>query len=108
MAVNLIEKSPDQLHFIAGVQLFTAQAGIKKPQHDDVTLMLLSPESTVGAVFTQNKFCAAPVRVAKRHLFGGHGIRALVVNTGNANAGTGATGEQHALQMCEAAAKQAG
>ncbi|WP_455038042.1 bifunctional glutamate N-acetyltransferase/amino-acid acetyltransferase ArgJ [Kingella denitrificans] len=108
MAVNLIEKSPDQLHFIAGVQLFTAQAGIKKPQHDDVTLMLLSPESTVGAVFTQNKFCAAPVRVARRHLFGGHGIRALVVNTGNANAGTGATGEQHALQMCEAAAKQAG
>ena len=108
MAVNLIEKSPDQLHFIAGVQLFTAQAGIKKPQHDDVTLMLLSPESTVGAVFTQNKFCAAPVRVAKRHLFGGHGIRALVVNTGNANAGTGATGEQHALQICEAAAKQAG
>ena len=108
MAVNLIEKSPDQLHFIAGVQLFTAQAGIKKPQHDDVTLMLLSPESTVGAVFTQNKFCAAPVRVAKRHLFGGHGIRALVVNTGNANAGTGAEGERHALQMCEAAAKQAG
>ena len=105
MAVNLIEKSPDQLHFIAGVQLFTAQAGIKKPQHDDVTLILLSPESTVGAVFTQNKFCAAPVRVAKRHLFGGHGIRALVVNTGNANAGTGATGEQHALQMCEAAAR---
>ncbi|CRZ21427.1 protein of unknown function [Kingella kingae] len=70
--------------------------------------MLLSPESTVAAVFTQNKFCAAPVRVAKRHLFNENGIRALIINTGNANAGTGASGEQHALQMCAAAAKSAG
>ncbi|CRZ19186.1 bifunctional glutamate N-acetyltransferase/amino-acid acetyltransferase ArgJ [Kingella kingae] len=108
MAVNLTEKSPDQLRLIDGVQLFTAQAGIKKAQHDDVTLMLLSPESTVAAVFTQNKFCAAPVRVAKRHLFNENGIRALIINTGNANAGTGASGEQHALQMCAAAAKSAG
>ncbi|MDK4539877.1 bifunctional ornithine acetyltransferase/N-acetylglutamate synthase, partial [Kingella kingae] len=108
MAVNLTEKSPDQLRLIDGVQLFTAQAGIKKAQHDDVTLMLLSPESTVAAVFTQNKFCAAPVRVAKRHLFNENGIRALIINTGNANAGTGASGEQHALQMCAAVAKSAG
>lgn len=108
MAVNLTEKSPDQLLPIDGVQIYTAQAGIKKAAHDDVTLMVLSPESTVAAVFTQNRFCAAPVRVAKQHLFDEHGVRALIINTGNANAGTGASGEQHALQMCEAAAKSAG
>lgn len=108
MAVNLVEKTAQQLPAIDGVQLYTAQAGIKHAGRDDVTLMVLSPQSRVGAVFTQNRFCAAPVRVAAKHLAMGEDIRALIVNTGNANAGTGAEGQQHALRMCEAAAKAAG
>lgn len=106
MAVNLVEKTAEQLSDIKGVSLFTAQAGIKKENHNDVTLMILDEKSSVGAVFTQNKFCAAPVHIAKQHL-AAHEIRALVINTGNANAGTGASGREHALAMCQAAAEQA-
>lgn len=108
MAVNLIAKTANQLAPIDGVQIYTAQAGIKRPNHTDLTLMVLNPESTVAAVFTKNRFCAAPVRVAKQHLFGKHGIRALVINTGNANAGTGLSGHSHAQMMCQSAAMQVG
>ena len=108
MAVNLTAKTAEQLPPVEGVQLYTAKAGIKQPGRDDLTLMVLSPGSTVGAVFTRNRFCAAPVQVAAKHLFGADGVRALVVNTGNANAGTGEAGYEHALQMCRAAAKQVG
>lgn len=108
MAVNLIEKHPEQLNLIEGIQLFVAQAGIKKPDHNDLTLMVTCPDSTVGAVFTQNRFCAAPVVLAKQHLFDADGVRALIINTGNANAGTGAKGRADALQTCEWVAKHVG
>ena len=108
MAVNYRETPAGQLQAIDGIRLFVGQAGIKKPQHDDLTLMLLSDGSTVGAVFTQNRFCAAPVRICKQHLFDTDGVRALVINTGNANAGTGEEGHDRAMAVCEAAAEQAG
>ena len=108
MAVNYRETPAGQLQAIDGIRLFVGQAGIKKPQHDDLTLMLLSDGSTVGAVFTQNRFCAAPVRICKQHLFDTDGVRALVINTGNANAGTGEEGRDRAMAVCEAAAGQAG
>ncbi|XXQ67407.1 bifunctional glutamate N-acetyltransferase/amino-acid acetyltransferase ArgJ [Neisseriaceae bacterium B1] len=107
MAVNLIAKTDDQLSAIEGVQIYTAQAGIKKPNHSDVTLVVVNSECTIGAVFTQNRFCAAPVVMAKKHL-AQENIRALIINTGNANAGTGAQGRVDALKMCEAAAEQVG
>ena len=107
MAVNYRETPAGQLQAIDGIRLFVGQAGIKKPQHDDLTLMLLSDGSTVGAVFTQNRFCAAPVRICKQHLFDADGVRALVINTGNANAGTGEEGHNRAMAVCEAAAEQA-
>ena len=97
MAVNYRETPAGQLQAIDGIRLFVGQAGIKKTQHDDLTLMLLSDGSTVGAVFTQNRFCAAPVRICKQHLFDADGVRALVINTGNANAGTGEEGHDRAM-----------
>ena len=108
MAVNYRETPAGQLQAIDGIRLFVGQAGIKKPQHDDLTLIQLSNGSTVGAVFTQNRFCAAPVRICKQHLFDADGVRALVINTGNANAGTGEEGRDRAMAVCEAAAEQAG
>ena len=108
MAVNPIAQTAEPLHRIDGVQLYTAQAGIKKEHHDDLILMVINPKSTVGAVFTQNKFCAAPVYIAKQHLFNENGIRALIINTGNANAGMGVSGRENALLMCQAAAQQVG
>ena len=108
MAVNYRETPAGQLQAIDGIRLFVGQAGIKKPQHDDLTLIQLSNGSTVGAVFTQNRFCAAPVRICKQHLFDADGVRALVINTGNANAGTGEEGHNRAMAVCEAAAEQAG
>ena len=108
MPVNYQTPAADSLLPINGIRVFTGQAGIKKPHHDDLTLMVLAGGCTVGAVFTQNRFCAAPVRICKRHLFDADGVRALVVNTGNANAGTGADGIDRALAVCEAAAEQVG
>ena len=108
MPVNYQTPAADSLLPINGIRVFTGQAGIKKPHHDDLTLMVLAGGCTVGAVFTQNRFCAAPVRICKRHLFDADGVRALVVNTGNANAGTGADGTDRALAVCEAAAEQVG
>ncbi|MCS4533144.1 bifunctional glutamate N-acetyltransferase/amino-acid acetyltransferase ArgJ [Neisseria montereyensis] len=108
MAVNLTEKKAEDLLIIDGVQVFVGQAGIKKNEHNDLTLIVLNHNNTTGAVFTQNRFCAAPVYLAKEHLFDENGVRALVVNTGNANAGTGAEGRSRALTICEAVAKQVG
>ncbi|QEY23803.1 bifunctional glutamate N-acetyltransferase/amino-acid acetyltransferase ArgJ [Neisseria animalis] len=108
MAVNLTAKTAEELLHIDGVQVYVGQAGIKKPNHDDLTLMVLNGKNTVGAVFTQNRFCAAPVHISKSHLFDEDGVRALVVNTGNANAGTGAQGRADAVEVCAAAAKQVG
>ncbi|WP_416191823.1 bifunctional glutamate N-acetyltransferase/amino-acid acetyltransferase ArgJ [Neisseria sp. CCUG12390] len=108
MAVNLSERHADELLHIDGVQVFVGQAGVKKPNHDDLTLMVLTGKNSVGAVFTQNRFCAAPVYIAKSHLFDEDGVRALVINTGNANAGTGGQGRADAVEICAAVARQIG
>jgi glutamate N-acetyltransferase/amino-acid N-acetyltransferase len=103
MPVNLVAPDPASLLPVAGVRLGIASAGIKKPGRRDITLIELAPGSQVAGVFTQNRFCAAPVTVCRQHLLVG-AIRALVINTGNANAGTGEEGLKHARQTCEAVA----
>lgn len=108
MAVNLREKSGEELLQIDGAQVYIGRAGVKKANHDDLTLIVLNANNSVGAVFTQNRFCAAPVHVAKKHLVNEGGIRALVINTGNANAGTGEQGREDALAICAAVAEQIG
>jgi glutamate N-acetyltransferase / amino-acid N-acetyltransferase len=103
MPVNLTAPDPASLLPVAGVRLGIASAGIKKPGRRDVTLIELAPGSRVAGVFTQNRFCAAPVTLCRQHLVSGD-IRALVINTGNANAGTGEEGLRRARQTCEAVA----
>ncbi len=108
MAVNLPLPQKDQLKPIKGFQMGIAQAGIKKANRKDLLVMTLAPGSQVAGVFTLNRFCAAPVQVCREHLAQDERngeIRALVVNTGNANAGTGEAGMKHALETCEALAK---
>jgi len=78
-------------------------AGVKKANRKDLLVMRLAPGAKVAGVFTQNRFCAAPVILAKRHLK--NEVRALVVNTGNANAGTGKDGLQRALRVCASVSK---
>src|SRR3546814_169991 len=75
-------------------------AGIRKANRRDLTVFRLAEGSSVAGVFTVNRFRAAPVQVSEAHLASGHGIRALVINTGNANAGTGASGLRAATQTC--------
>ena len=103
MPVNLAAPIAEKLLPIAGVTLGIASAGIKKTGRKDVTLMLLAPNSRVAGVFTQNRFCAAPVIVAKKHLSKA-APRALIINTGNANAGTGDDGLVRTRQVCDALA----
>jgi glutamate N-acetyltransferase/amino-acid N-acetyltransferase len=104
MPVNLQVPKPDSLLPVNGILLGTAAANIKKPDRKDLLVMQLSPHSTVAGVFTQNRFCAAPVMVAREHLATGKGVRALIVNTGNANAGTGEPGLLAARATCKALA----
>lgn len=108
MAVNLKVADEQSLLAVAGVKLMVAEAGIKKAERKDVLVIQLDKGNTVAGVFTQNRFCAAPVQVSKAHLGAGVQIRALVVNTGNANAGTGVAGREHALQVCKALAEELG
>ena len=108
MPVNLNPPVATDLLPIDGVLLGTAEANIKKPERKDLLLIQLDEQATVAGVFTQNRFCAAPVIVAKEHLAAGKGIRALVVNTGNANAGTGESGLENARATCIAVAKMLG
>lgn len=108
MPVNLPPPDPASLFAVPGVELGIASAGIKKPGRKDVLVMRIAPDSEVVGVFTQNRFCAAPVTVCKEHLHGEGGIRALVVNTGNANAGTGEDGLRRARETCAALAGQLG
>jgi len=107
MPVNLTAPDPASLLPVAGVRLGIASAGIKKPGRRDITLIELASGSRAAGVFTQNRFCAAPVTLCKQHLAHGD-IRALVINTGNANAGTGEEGLKRAHQTCEAVAKLMG
>ncbi|MEX3975105.1 bifunctional glutamate N-acetyltransferase/amino-acid acetyltransferase ArgJ [Paraburkholderia caribensis] len=112
MAVNFPSIDPAQLHPVAGVTLGWAEANIRKPNRKDVLVISVDEGATVAGVFTLNRFCAAPVTVCREHLErvrkGGKGIRALVVNTGNANAGTGEPGMAHARETCDELARLAG
>jgi len=108
MPVNLNPPVASELLPINGVLLGTTEANIKKPNRKDLLIIQVDPQSTLAGVFTQNRFCAAPVVVAKDHLAAGKGIRALVVNTGNANAGTGEQGMANARASCAAVAKLLG
>ena len=105
MSVNLPELDNKDLIPVLGFKSGYAQAGIKKPGRKDVLLMTVPEGASVAGVFTKNRFCAAPVQVCKEHLALNKSIRALVINTGNANAGTGETGLLHAKQTTQAVAK---
>ena len=98
MAVNLPSPDPKSLYPVRGVELGVAMAGIKKPGRRDLLVMRLAAGCAVSGVFTKNRFCAAPVLLAKKHLT--NSVSALVVNTGNANAGTGKDGLDRALSVC--------
>ena len=108
MPVNSPLPLASNLKPVAGFECGYAQAGIKKPGRKDVLVMRLAEGATVAGVFTTNRFCAAPVQVAKMHLAGAKPIRALVINTGNANAGTGEAGLANANATCDALAKLLG
>jgi len=103
MPVNLLPPNPDDLHPVGGVRLGVTEAAIRKLDRKDLLLVELAEGAAVAGVFTANRFCAAPVLVCREHLTSG-GIRALVVNTGIANAGTGEPGMAAARATCEAAA----
>ncbi|NCV63729.1 MAG: bifunctional ornithine acetyltransferase/N-acetylglutamate synthase [Betaproteobacteria bacterium] len=108
MAVHLTVARPEDLHAVAGLQIGVTEAGVRKANRKDLTVITLDEGASVGAVFTQNRFCAAPVQLCKQHLAAGAGIRALVINTGVANAGTGQDGLNHAFAVCSALANQLG
>ena len=100
MPVNLNPPEAASLFPVAGVELGITEAGIRKANRKDLLVMRLAADSRVAGVFTQNRFCAAPVTLCREHLAKGDGIRALVVNTGCANAGTGAEGLKRAQETC--------
>jgi glutamate N-acetyltransferase/amino-acid N-acetyltransferase len=104
MPVNLTPPVAAQLLPVAGVSLGIAEANIKRENRKDLLVMQLCEDARVAGVFTQNRFCAAPVIVAREHLAQAQGIRALLVNTGNANAGTGEQGLRDARITCAALA----
>jgi glutamate N-acetyltransferase/amino-acid N-acetyltransferase len=108
MPVNYATPAPEALFPVAGVRLGVAEAGIRKANRCDLTLIALDDGATVAGVFTENRFCAAPVQVCRRHLALGKGIRALVINTGIANAGTGEPGLKAAEATCAAVAQTLG
>ena len=110
MPVHLSPPDAASLHPVSGVRIGVAEAGIRKAGRKDLTVMLLDEGASVGGVFTQNRFCAAPVQVCREHLAAGAGadIRSLVINTGCANAGTGAAGLEAARRTCAALAAQLG
>ncbi len=104
MPVNLQAPDPAQLHAVDGVRIGVAEAGVRKAHRKDLTVFLLDEGASVGGVFTSNRFCAAPVQICRERLAGGAAVRAIVVNTGNANAGTGDDGLARARQTCDALA----
>ncbi len=100
MAVNSPLPLAANLTPVAGLDLGYAEAGIKKLNRKDLLVFKLAPTATVAGVFTTNRFCAAPVQLSKLHLATGKSIKALVINTGNANAGTGEAGLANANATC--------
>ena len=105
MPVNLIAPIAADLHPVAGLRIGTAMAGVRKANRRDLVVFVLDEGATAAGVFTLNRFCAAPVQVCREHLQTKSGIRAIVINTGNANAGTGADGLARARQTCESLAQ---
>ena len=108
MPVNLPVPVAADLFPVAGVRIGVTEAGVRKANRKDVSVFLLDEGASVAGVFTQNRYCAAPVQVSREHLAAGQGIRAMVINTGNANAGTGAAGLANARATCAALAKELG
>ncbi|BAO79971.1 N-acetylglutamate synthase [Serpentinimonas raichei] len=108
MPVNWTAPDAASLHPVPGVRIGVAEAGVRKPNRKDLTVLLLEPGSAVAGVFTRNRYCAAPVQVCREHLEAGAAIRALLINTGCANAGTGESGLAHARQTCAALAQRLG
>ena len=104
MPVNLAAPDPNSLHSVKGLKLGIAMAGVRKANRRDLTVVTLPAGSSAAGVFTTNRFCAAPVQLCRKHLAGGKGIRALVINTGNANAGTGEDGLVRAASTCRSLA----
>ena len=100
MPVNLAPPKPEDLLPVRGLALGVAEAGVRKAQRKDLLVMRLAEGASVAGVFTQNRFCAAPVIVCKENLALAKPVRALLVNTGNANAGTGDEGLARAHQTC--------
>ena len=109
MPVNLTIPERASLSSVAGVSIGTAMAGIRKAGRRDVLILKLAAGARAAGVFTQNRFCAAPLQVCREHLQASAGaIRALLVNTGCANAGTGELGLQNARASCDSVAKVLG
>lgn len=108
MSVNLPAPDLATLFPIAGVRIGVTEAGVRKVGRKDLTVVLLEDGASVVGVFTTNRFCAAPVQICRQHLDGRQSIRAMVINTGNANAGTGADGLARAHSTCNALAQHLG
>jgi len=108
MAVNLPLPDAATLYPIDGVRIGVTEAGIRKANRKDLSVVLIDAGASVSGVFTSNRFCAAPVQLCREHLDGGQAIRAMVINTGNANAGTGVDGLNRARSSCVALAQRLG
>lgn len=108
MSVNLLAPVVAELFPIPGLRIGVTEAGIRKAHRKDLTVVVMDEGASVSGVFTQNRFCAAPVQVCREHLAAPDGVRAMVINTGNANAGTGADGLARALHSCRALATRLG
>lgn len=106
MPVNLLAPNAESLFPIAGIRVGVTEAGVRKVGRKDLTVVLIEEGASVAGVFTTNRYCAAPVQICRQHLTDGGNIRALLINTGNANAGTGADGLQRARSTCAALAKK--
>jgi glutamate N-acetyltransferase/amino-acid N-acetyltransferase len=108
MSVNLFAPNSAELYPVAGVRIGVTEAGIRKANRKDLTVVLIDTGASVSGVFTQNRFCAAPVQLCREHFASGVGVRAMLINTGNANAGTGADGRARAERSCAALAAKLG
>ena len=108
MAVNLVAPVADKLFSVDGVKLGVTEAGIRKQGRKDLSVLLIEPGASVSGVFTTNRFCAAPVQICRDRLASGSEIRAVLINTGNANAGTGADGLVRANATCASLARRLG
>ena len=113
MPVNLAVPLASSLLDIEGLRIGVTEAGVRKANRKDLTVVLIDEGASVAGVFTQNRFCAAPVQICREHLAlntvtGTGGIRAMVINTGNANAGTGEDGLMRARSTCQSLAEKLG